>query len=167
MAETQVRQPEGLKLAHRQALLAAKRDEVPVGAVIVSADGKVLARAYNLREHQHNPVAHAEVLAIQKAARKLKSWRLLDCTLYVTLEPCPMCLAACQQARLTRVVFGATDPKGGALSLGYRLHEDQRTNHRFKVEHLPHEASSQVLKDFFRVKRNELRSRSGYNKRGR
>ena len=135
------------------ARLAASEDEVPVGAVIVH-QGKVLGTGYNRREQDQNPLAHAEILAIQNAARALGSWRLLDCELYVTLEPCPMCLAACQQARVARVVYGTKDPKGGALSLGYALHEDKRTNHRFEVAHEPNEECSAVLKAFFSAKRS-------------
>jgi tRNA(adenine34) deaminase len=116
-------------------------------------DEKIIGRGYNLRETQNNPIAHAEILAIQDAARALGSWRLLDCTLVVTLEPCPMCLAACQQARIKEVVYGATDPKGGALSLGYPLHEDKRFNHRFTVRHEENAACQRILKDFFASKR--------------
>jgi tRNA(Arg) A34 adenosine deaminase TadA len=131
---------------------AAARDEVPVGAVVVRA-GVVVGRGSNRREADHNPCSHAEIEAITEAARQLGSWRLDECELYVTLEPCPMCLGACQQARLRRVVYGAADPKGGALSLGYRLHEDTRLNHRFAVELAAREACGGVLRDFFAAKR--------------
>jgi tRNA(adenine34) deaminase len=137
---------------------AAAMDEVPVGAVVVH-QGRVVGRGYNLRERDQNPLAHAEVQAIRAAARKLKSWRLTDCLLVVTLEPCPMCLAACQQARLSHVVYGAADPKGGALSLGYALNEDRRLNHRFTVEHVPHAECGHVLRDFFKAKRNRASAR--------
>ena len=135
---------EALCLAER----AAQEDEVPVGAVVV-LDGKVVGRGYNRREQDQNPLAHAEIMAIEEAARTIGSWRLERCLLVVTLEPCPMCLAACQQARIPGVVYGAKDPKGGALSLGYRLHEDLRTNHRFTVNFLEHSPSSEILKTFF------------------
>jgi tRNA(adenine34) deaminase len=131
---------------------AAALDEVPVGAVVVH-QGKIVGRGLNRREQDHNPVAHAEILAIQEAAKNLNSWRLVDCTLYVSLEPCPMCLAACQQARVTEVVYGAKDPKGGALSLGYSLHEDVRTNHRFSVKYEEDPRCGQILSDFFKNKR--------------
>ncbi len=131
---------------------AAAGGEVPVGAVVV-LNGKVIGRGYNLRETHQRPTAHAEILAIEDAARALGSWRLIGCSLVVTLEPCPMCLAAAQQARLSEIYFGATDPKGGALSLGYKIHEDLRTNHRFKVIHLPDERCGQILKDFFAQRR--------------
>src|SRR5690606_23511034 len=113
---------------------AANKGEVPVGAVLV-LDGRIVGEGCNQRETQHDPLGHAELIAIAGAARSLESWRLLNCELYVTLEPCPMCLAACQQARVQRVVYAAQDPKGGALSLGYSMHEDVRTNHRFEVEY--------------------------------
>ncbi len=137
-----------LKLAQK----AASKNEVPVGALVLYQD-KVISRAYNLREKKHDPTAHAEILALRSAARKLKSWRLTDCTLVVTLEPCPMCLAACQQARITKVIYGAQDLKGGALSLGYRLHEDSKTNHRFSVEWVNMPECGKVLSGFFRNRR--------------
>ncbi len=143
---------EALRLAKQ----AAAEDEVPVGAVVVFREGaseRVVGRGHNRREQDQNPCSHAEIEAIICAAQELKSWRLENCTLYVTLEPCPMCLGACQQARLPRVVYGAVDPKGGALSLGYRLHEDARINHRFVVELEANEECGQVLKDFFAAKR--------------
>lgn len=136
---------------------AASEDEVPVGAVIIHA-GQIVGRGYNLRETLNLPTAHAEIRAIEDAAKNLKSWRLNDAILYVTLEPCPMCLAASQQARIGKIIYGATDPKGGALTLGYRLHEDVRTNHRFAVEHENHAACSQILSDFFAKKRKNLSS---------
>lgn len=134
---------------------AEEAGDVPVGAVVVDVSGRVIGRGFNRREADQNPVSHAEIEAIQEAAKALGSWRLLDCTLYVTLEPCPMCLAACQQARVSAVVYGATDLKGGAISLGYRLNEDVRTNHRFEVIHQANEACSQILKDFFKRRRSE------------
>lgn len=127
---------------------AAEENEVPVGAVVVY-ENQIIGEGYNTRETDQNPVAHAEIIAIQQAAKNRGSWRLTDCTLIVTLEPCPMCLAACQQARTQRVIYGTPDPKGGALSLGYRLHEDLRTNHRFSVEHFDTPECGLVLKDFF------------------
>jgi tRNA(adenine34) deaminase len=141
---------EALSLAQK----AAQEDEVPVGAVVVYQN-QVIGRGYNQREHHHDPLAHAEMRAIAEAAQFLKSWRLIDCLLVVTLEPCPMCLAACQQARVQEVVYGALDKKGGALSLGYRLNEDVRTNHRFPVYYLETPKCSQILKDFFSSKRTK------------
>ncbi|MGZ3687371.1 MAG: nucleoside deaminase [Bdellovibrionota bacterium] len=141
---------EALKLAER----AASEDEVPVGAVLVH-EGRVIGRGANRREQDQSPTSHAEILAIEAAARALGSWRLLECELYVTLEPCPMCLAACQQARVSRVIYGAADPKGGALSLGYPLHEDKRINHRFEVVYRENAECSRVLKEFFAKKRGK------------
>src|SRR3954471_10998418 len=102
---------EALELAKK----AAREDEVPVGAVVVQREsGKIVGRGHNRREQAQNPLAHAEVMAIEDAARQLKSWRLEGCALVVTLEPCPMCLGACQQSRVEQVYYGACDPKGGA-----------------------------------------------------
>lgn len=139
---------EALKLAKK----AAQEDEVPVGAVVIH-DGKIIGRGYNRREQDQNPLAHAEILAIHEATQHLESWRLNECTLVVTLEPCPMCLAACQQSRIGEVYFGAKDPKGGALSLGYALHQDPKTNHRFEVHFVDEPACGAVLTDFFKKKR--------------
>lgn len=139
-----------LSLAHQ----AARKDEVPVGAVIVQ-NGKQIATGFNLREKKQDPTAHAEILAITRAAKKLKSWRLVGCTLYVTLEPCPMCLAAAQQARISKIIYGTRDPKGGALCLGYKLNEDTRTHHRFDVELQYTPECSTILSEFFRAKRQK------------
>ena len=134
---------------------AAQEDEVPVGAVIVYQD-RIIGEGYNRRENHNNPIAHAEMEAIQSASRTLQSWRLIDCSLIVTLEPCPMCLAAAQQARIKEIIYGATDPKGGALSLGYFLNQDSRTNHRFPVTLVETPACGHILSKFFKKKR-ELR----------
>jgi len=145
---------ECLKLALNEAKKAEKIGEVPVGAVVIR-NGKVIAKGKNERERKQNPCSHAEIEAILKAARKLSSWRLDDCELYVTLEPCPMCLAACQASRIRKVIYGAIDPKGGAISLGYLLHQDKRINHRFQVEHYPHPESGSILSHFFKKIRNQ------------
>jgi tRNA(adenine34) deaminase len=136
------------------AVLAGEEDEVPVGALVIK-DGAVVGRGHNLRETRQSPIAHAEILAIEDAARSLGSWRLEGCRLFVTLEPCPMCLAACQQARVEEVVYAAVDPKGGALSLGYRLHEDVRLNHRFGVNRHEHVGCGEILSRFFLEKRSK------------
>ena len=141
---------EALKLAEQ----AASEDEVPVGAVVVH-QGQIIGRGYNRREQDHDPLAHAEIIAIHEAAQKLKSWRLSDCQLFVTLEPCPMCLAACQQARIVEVDYGAQDPKGGALSLGYALHQDPKTNHRFTVSFEETPECGKILSRFFEKKRKQ------------
>ena len=149
---------EAMKLAE----VAASENEVPVGAVVVCADasaaaraagGRLVGRGYNRRERDQDPLAHAEILAIREAASALGSWRLSDCTLVVTLEPCPMCLAACQQARIGAVYYGAKDPKGGALSLGYPLHQDTRTNHRFEARFVDEPGCGRILTEFFSKKR--------------
>lgn len=136
---------------------AAKQDEVPIGAVIV-LNGVVIGRGKNDRESMQNPLGHAELNAIKEAAQKLNSWRLIDCELYVTLEPCPMCLSACQQARIKKVIYGAKDEKGGAICLGFHVHQDVRTNHRFEVEFQKNEECSSILSDFFTKKRKEKKT---------
>lgn len=133
---------------------AALDDEVPVGAVIVH-NGKVVGSGRNTREKDQNPLKHAELIAIENASKSVGSWRLIDCDLYVTLEPCPMCLAACQQARVRRVVYGAKDEKGGAICLGYHIHDDPKVNHRFEVVYEPNEECSSVLSQFFARKRKK------------
>lgn len=134
-------------------------DEVPVGAVIVH-DGKIIGEGYNLRESEKNALRHAELIAIEAASRALGDWRLNACELWVTLEPCPMCLGALQQARIGSVRFGAFDAKGGALSLGYKLNEDTRTNHRFVCGPALDSECEAVLRAFFQKKR-EARKRGG------
>lgn len=131
--------------------------EVPVGAVLVAADGKtILGAAGNHRERSHSPIAHAEVLAIQQAAEKLNSWRLIDCTLYVTLEPCPMCAGALVNARVKRLVYGARDPKAGACGSLMNLANDERLNHRLEItEGCLQAECSEILKKFFK----ELRAK--------
>ena len=118
-----------MKLALEEARQALGEEEVPVGAVIVYED-RVIARAHNQREQLRDPTAHAEMIAITQAAEARRSWRLDECTLYVTLEPCPMCAGAIVQARIPTVVYGAADPKAGAVHTLYRLLDDRRLNHR-------------------------------------
>lgn len=134
---------------------AGQLDEVPVGAVVVH-EGRIIGSGMNLREREKQAVLHAEILAIQEASRWLKAWRLSDCTLYVTLEPCLMCAGAIYQARFPRVVYASQDPKGGALGSLYRLHEDPRLNHRYNVTSgILHEEASALLSQFFRRRRLE------------
>jgi tRNA(adenine34) deaminase len=121
-----------MRLALQEAERAAASGEVPVGAVIVR-DGRLLAAAHNQREQLRDPTAHAEMIAITQAATAIEDWRLERCTLYVTLEPCPMCAGAILQARIPEVVFGATDPKAGAVQTLYQLLSDSRLNHRVQV----------------------------------
>ena len=142
-----------MRMALEQAQQAAELDEVPVGAVIVR-DGTVLAASHNERERLHDPTAHAEMIAITQAAAALQSWRLEGCTLYVTLEPCPMCAGAIQQSRLARVVYGAIDPKAGAVASLYQLLDDQRLNHQVEViGGVLAEPCGGILTDFFARKR--------------
>ncbi|QDT11049.1 tRNA adenosine(34) deaminase TadA [Planctomycetes bacterium K23_9] len=132
---------------------AATADEVPVGAIIVR-DHSIIAAAANQRESLHDPTAHAEMIAITQAAASIEDWRLEQTTLYVTLEPCVMCAGAILQARVPRVVFGASDPKGGAVTSLFRLLEDERLNHRCEVTHgILADRCGQVLTDFFASKR--------------
>lgn len=143
----------GMMEAIRQAQAAAAEDEVPVGAVIFR-DGKILAQAHNGREQLRDPTAHAEMLAITQAASSVADWRLEGCTLYVTLEPCPMCAGAIVLARIPRVVFGATDPKAGAVRSLYRLLDDPRLNHRCEiVEGVMAQECGALLTEFFAAKR--------------
>ena len=141
-----------MKQALFLAKMAQEEDEVPVGAVVIH-NGIVVGKGYNRREKEQNPISHAEIVAIQEASRTLGSWRLTGCRLVVTLEPCLMCLAASQQARLTEIIYGAKDPKGGALSLGYGFNEDLRANHRFAVSYIDTPECGQILSDFFAQKR--------------
>ena len=122
-----------MRIALAEADAAASHRDVPVGAVVVTADGRELARDHNRREERADPTAHAELLALRAAAARSGHWRLEGATLYVTLEPCPMCAGALVNARIARVVFGATDPKAGALTSLYSLGSDTRLNHRFAV----------------------------------
>jgi len=133
---------------------AAQIDEVPVGALIVR-NGKIISRAYNKRETEKNPAAHAELLAIIKAAKKLGGWRLSGCTLYVTLEPCPMCAGAIVNARIPRVVFGAADPKAGALGSVYNLAEGKLNHTPEVVSGVLQKECGNVLSDYFKNKRNK------------
>lgn len=150
-----------MTMALEQAELAYKAQEVPVGAVLVSPSGEVLSKTYNLKESTFNPTAHAEILAIEEGAKKLQNWRLQDCVLYVTLEPCPMCLTALVQSRVKQCIFGAYDSKGGALSLGYNLHKDKRLNHQFAIMGgVKHFECSRVLSQFFKERRTSYRPKS-------
>jgi tRNA(adenine34) deaminase len=142
-----------MQMALREAELALEKDEVPVGAVIVHRQ-RVVASAHNQREQLRDPTAHAEMIAITQAAESLGSWRLDDCTLYVTLEPCPMCAGAVLQARIAAVVYGADDPKAGAVRTLYRLLEDSRLNHRCQVvSGVLAEPCGRILTGFFEKQR--------------
>ncbi|MCE2402863.1 tRNA adenosine(34) deaminase TadA [Candidatus Poribacteria bacterium] len=132
---------------------ASERDEVPVGAILVK-DDTCVAAAHNLREQSGNPIAHAEMLVIQKASEKLGNWRLTDTILYVTLEPCPMCAGAIVLARIPKVVYATADPKAGAAGTIYNIVQDERLNHQVElVRGVCAEESSALLKSFFKNRR--------------
>ncbi len=141
-------------LALEEARMAFEEDEVPVGAVIVH-QGRVIAESHNQRETLNDPTAHAEMIAITQAAEFLHSWRLLDCTLYVTLEPCPMCAGAIVQARIPTVIYGTPDPKAGACHSVLQLTDDPRFNHQSTVVGgvLQQECRA-ILQEFFGVQRS-------------
>ena len=143
---------EAIKLAEA----AAREDEVPIGACILDAQGKIISGFGNLKESNNDPCGHAEIRAIRKAAEVLGDWRLENCTLVVTLEPCLMCMGAMWQSRVKNLVFGAYDHKGGAISLGYDLHRDKRLNHQFSViGGVRHYETSKILSQFFKQKRGQ------------
>lgn len=144
-----------MKLAIEEAKKAEAIKEVPIGAIIVK-DGVVISSAYNLRETDQRAVAHAELLAIDDACKKLNTWRLTGCTLYVTLEPCPMCAGAIIQSRVDRVVFGASDPKAGCVGSIYNLLSEPKFNHRCEVEKgIMAEECGELLTNFFRQLRKK------------
>jgi tRNA(adenine34) deaminase len=143
-----------MQLALTEAAAAAEEDEVPIGCVIVKDDA-VLALTHNRRVQWSDPTAHAEMIALREAAKVLGDWRLEGCTLFVTLEPCPMCAGAIVQARVPRVVFGCTDPKAGACQTLYSITNDPRLNHCCEViGGVRAEEGAAVLSDFFRKKRD-------------
>ncbi len=142
-----------MSIALKEAEKARLKDEVPVGAVIVS-DGKIIARGHNLRESKHNALCHAEIIAINKACKKLKAWRLEKATLYVTLEPCPMCAGAILQSRIKRVVYGANDLKGGALKSSFNLFEQKGLNHHPEItDGIMKDKCSSIITNYFKTKR--------------
>lgn len=138
-----------MRLALAQARLAFSRKEVPIGAVMVRGE-EVIARAFNRRESDHDPTAHAEILCIRKASRKLRSWRLSGLTLYVTVEPCPMCAGAIYLARIDRLVYGAKDEKAGSAGTLYNIVNDPHLNHRVQVTGgVCEEQAARLMQDFF------------------
>lgn len=145
-----------MKIALEEARQAFREDEVPVGAVIANAEGGVMASDHNRIIALNDPTAHAEILVMRKAAAVMDNYRLTGTVLYVTNEPCVMCMAAAIHARISRVVFGAADPKwGGAVSL-YRLPTDNRFNHRIEIiEGICEDACRQIMVDFFKAKRHK------------
>ena len=144
-----------MEIALAAAREAASRNEVPVGAIVVSA-GVVLGRGFNRREAQQSVLSHAEIIAIDEASRRLNSWRLSECDIYVTLEPCIMCVGAILQARMRRLVYGCLDPKAGAVESLYRLCEDQRLNHQLPATGgVLASESSALLAEFFQRLREQ------------
>lgn len=143
-----------MKEALKEANKAREKLEVPIGAVIVKNE-KIIARAHNLRESKNNAIAHAEILAIQKACKKLNAWRLTDCELYVTLEPCAMCAGAISNARIKKVYFGAKEPRSGAVGSKINLLEDYFFNHKVEYESgILEDDCTAIMKEFFKKRRN-------------
>jgi tRNA(adenine34) deaminase len=144
-----------MKLALEQAQIAEENGDVPIGAVIVYKD-QIIGKAYNQREQLQDPTAHAEIIALTQAAAFLESWRLHGCTMYVTLEPCPMCAGALVLARIDRLVYGCDDPKTGAIKSLYNIVTDERLNHTIDVvSGVLSEECSSLLQQFFRQQRNK------------
>lgn len=151
--------------ALRLAEQAAQLGEVPVGAVVV-CDSRIVGEGYNLRETQADPLAHAEIRAIASAAKELGRWRLSDCTLYVTLEPCAMCTGALINSRMGRLVYGADDPKAGAVNSLYQMLQDERFNHNLPVASgVCAEECGEVLKVFFRQLRADKKKSKDKNEK--
>lgn len=149
-----------MKEALKEAKKAYKKLEVPVGAVIVK-NGEIIARAYNQKEFKYDTTKHAEILAIQKASKKLKAWRLLDCEMYVTLEPCSMCAGAIINSRIKKLYIGAMDYKTGAVGSKLNLLEDYTFNHKVQVETgVLQKECENILKDFFKDLRKIKKRRS-------
>lgn len=143
-----------MEIALEEARLASEEGEIPVGAVLVK-DGKVLARTHNRREATGNPMDHAEIIALREAASRLGGWRLEGSTIYVTLEPCPMCAGALVQARVARLVFGARDLKLGAAGSRYNLVHDETTHHRLDItDGIMEEECRDILREFFEARRD-------------
>jgi tRNA(adenine34) deaminase len=144
--------------AIKEAENASYKGEVPVGAVILSPDGKIIASSHNTKESSHNPCGHAEINVLIEASIIQKNWRLTDHSLVVTLEPCLMCLGAMVHSRIKNLIFGAYDPKGGGLSLGYHLQHDHRLNHHFSiVGGWRHYETGRMLSQFFKERREGYR----------
>jgi tRNA(adenine34) deaminase len=144
-----------MQAALAEAAAAGEAGEVPIGCVIVHIPtDRLVAGGQNVRERQSDPTGHAEVVAIRAAGHALASWRLIDCTVYVTLEPCPMCAGAIVNARVSRLVYAATDPKAGAVETLFRLCDDPRLNHRLEVQGgVMAPESAELLQSFFRRRR--------------
>ena len=142
-----------MRMAIESAHIAELNGDVPIGAVITFEES-IIAKAYNQREQLKDPTAHAEIIALTQASEFIKSWRLQGCTIYVTLEPCPMCAGALVLARLDRLVYGCDDPKTGACSSLYNIVQDERLNHRLDVtKGVLENQCSQLVQDFFKKRR--------------
>jgi tRNA(adenine34) deaminase len=144
-----------MRVAIEAARVAEENDDVPIGAVIVH-NNQIIAKAYNQREQLQDPTAHAEIIALTQAAAALETWRLNGCTMYVTLEPCPMCAGALVLARIDRIVYGCDDPKTGAIKSLYNIVQDNRLNHRVEVTcGILADEYSRILQEFFKKRRTE------------
>ena len=153
-----VREEKFMREALKEAKKAYDKDEIPVGAVIVK-DNKIIARAHNLKEVKKNSICHAEILAIQKACKKLDSWRLLDCEMYVTLEPCSMCAGALINSRIKKIYIGTNDEKTGACGSKLNLLKDFKFNHNVEIEeYILNDECEKILKDFFKNLRERKKS---------
>lgn len=141
--------------AIQEAKLAYKKEEVPVGAIIVDADGEIIARAHNTKEEKNNPLMHAEILCIDRAVKKLGRWRLNGCSMYVTLEPCPMCAGAIVQSRISNLYIGTFDPKSGGCGSVINITQNDNLNHWVNVKWLYDRECSEILTDFFKRKRKK------------
>jgi len=151
-----------IKQVLKEAKKAYEKEEVPVGAVVVK-DGKVIARGHNQRINKKNALLHAEIVAIEKACKKLNSWRLDGCEIWVSLEPCLMCIGAIMQARIDKVVFLAKDEKGGAVISKYTIPDDKKLPFKIKYQFIPTPEASIILKEFFKSKRGKDESKAGLN----
>ena len=146
-----------MRLALAEAEKAGQKDEVPIGVILVAENGEVLSAAHNLTISLVDPTAHAEILALRQAASKVMNYRLVNTTLYATIEPCPMCMGAILNARVAKVVFGAKDPKWGAAGSLYNFATDERLNHRLEVvSGVCEEECRALIQDFFRAKRKAV-----------
>ena len=145
-----------MKAALNEAKKALNKNEVPIGAVIVK-DGKIIARAHNLREKKQSALSHAEILCIEKACKKIKSWRLDECEIYVTLEPCAMCAGAITQARIKKVYIGAMDSKNGCVGSVANIFSDVNTTHKVEYEYMLHEECSSIISNFFKSLRKNVK----------
>jgi tRNA(adenine34) deaminase len=147
-----------MQMAIRQAAIAEENGDVPIGAVIVH-ENKIIAKAYNERQQLNDPTAHAEIIALTQASEAIGSWRLHGCTIYVTLEPCPMCAGALVLARIDRLVFGTEDPKTGACGSLYNIVQDSRLNHQVQITSgVLMEDCKEQLQAFFQRRRQENRT---------